>query len=253
MLYYKKVGSGSPLFILHGLFGLGDNWATLAKQYAENGFACYLIDQRNHGRSFHSYDFNYSIMADDLLEVMESEHVEKADIMGHSMGGKTAMFFTSFYESKVNRLIVSDISPRYYPPHHQSILSALRSVDTARLTSRKEAEDQLRNSIRDEGTLQFLLKNLYWKNETELDWRFGLKEIESNIEQVGEALPPMTIDVPALFVKGERSGYINEDDEADIRMIFKNVSIKTIPNAGHWIHAENPTDYFNETLNFLKA
>lgn len=253
MLYYKKTGDGLPLFILHGLFGLGDNWATLAKRYAENGFCCYLIDQRNHGRSFHSFDFNYDRMSDDLHEIMEAESIKQAYIMGHSMGGKTAMFFTAYHEQRVRKLIVADIAPRYYPPHHHSVLAALRSVKLQDITSRREAEEQLRASIQDEGTIGFLLKNLYWKNETELGWRFGLDELEKNIENVGQALPEVSISTPTLFIKGDRSGYIKEDDENEIRIKFKDVKIETVQDAGHWVHAENPQMYFDKTISFLLA
>lgn len=251
MLYYKKVGTGTPLIILHGLFGSGDNWATLAKQYAEAGFECYLVDQRNHGRSFHSYDFNYTVMANDLAELMEIENISSACIIGHSMGGKTAMFFAANFAVKVQKLIVADIAPRYYPPHHQTILAALNAIDLSRPITRKEVEEQLRVSIKDEGTIQFLLKNLYWKNETELAWRFGLKEIEQNIDSVGEAFTAENISIPTLFLKGAKSGYIKSEDELEIRSIFNQVTIETIPDAGHWLHAENPKAFLTETKRFL--
>ncbi len=252
-LHFKKSGEGKPLLILHGLFGLGDNWATLSKAFAQEGFCVYQIDQRNHGRSLHSFDFNYAFMANDLKLLMEDEKIETADIIGHSMGGKTAMFFAREYPKLVNKMIVADISPAYYPQHHHSVLSALHSMDLSQLKSRKEAEEILRNALNDEGTIQFLLKNLYWKTDTQLDWRFGLQEIEDNIEMVGEALPGEdVIDVPTLFLKGEKSGYIQEEQEELIRKRFSNVEIKTVPNAGHWIHAENPKAFLEMSLAFLK-
>lgn len=252
-LHFKKSGEGKPLLILHGLFGLGDNWATLSKAFAQEGFCVYQIDQRNHGRSLHSFDFNYSFMANDLKLLMEDEKIETADIIGHSMGGKTAMFFAREYPKLVNKMIVADISPAYYPQHHHSVLSALHSMDLSQLKSRKEAEEILRNALNDEGTIQFLLKNLYWKTDTQLDWRFGLQEIEDNIEMVGEALPGEdVIDVPTLFLKGEKSGYIQEEQEELIRKRFSNVEIKTVPNAGHWLHAENPKAFLEMSLAFLK-
>ena len=252
-LHFKKSGEGKPLLILHGLFGLGDNWATLSKAFAQEGFCVYQIDQRNHRRSLHSFDFNYAFMANDLKLLMEDEKIETADIIGHSMGGKTAMFFAREYPKLVNKMIVADISPAYYPQHHHSVLSALHSMDLSQLKSRKEAEEILRNALNDEGTIQFLLKNLYWKTDTQLDWRFGLQEIEDNIEMVGEALPGEdVIDVPTLFLKGEKSGYIQEEQEELIRKRFSNVEIKTVPNAGHWIHAENPKAFLEMSLAFLK-
>jgi pimeloyl-ACP methyl ester carboxylesterase len=251
-LYFKKVGEGKPLFILHGLFGLGDNWSTLSKAFAEQGFGVYLIDQRNHGRSEHSFDFNYDFMANDLKVLMEDEGLHTVNIIGHSMGGKTAMYFTWQYPEQVNKMIVADISPAYYPQHHQSVLSALHSMNLSELTSRKQAEEILRNALNDEGTIQFLLKNLYWKTDTQLEWRFGLQEIEDNIEMIGEALPgDDVIDVPTLFLKGERSGYIQGEHEELIRKRFSNVEIKVVPNAGHWVHAENPKAFLELSLEFL--
>ncbi len=252
-IYFKKTGEGFPLIILHGLFGLGDNWSTLSKVYAENGFTCYLVDQRNHGRSFHSAVFDYNAMADDLHELMKSENIEQADIIGHSMGGKTAMFFAAAYPQMVRKLIIADIAPRYYQPHHDTILAALKSLDIDSITSRKQAEEELRISIKDEGTIQFLLKNLFWKDDGKLDWRFGLNEIITNIDNVGETLPAnIQIDIPTLFIKGEKSGYINDSDQEQIKKQFTNVQLVVIQNAGHWVHAENPKAFLEQTLQFLQ-
>lgn len=253
-LHFKKSGEGKALFILHGLFGMGDNWATLAREFANNGFCAYQIDQRNHGRSGHSFDFNYSFMAHDLFELMKDEDLKKVDVIGHSMGGKTAMYFAREYPQLIEKLIVADIAPSYYPQHHHSVLTTLHSMDLNHISGRKQAEKHLRNALNDEGTIQFLLKNLYWKTDTQLDWRFGLQEIEENIEMVGEALPGTdVIDVPTLFLKGERSGYIQAEQEELIRQRFSNVQIETVPNAGHWVHAENPKDFLGLCLRFLEA
>ena len=251
-LFFKKIGEGKPLIILHGLFGLGDNWATLSKSFAENGFSCYVVDQRNHGKSPHNENFSFEVMANDLLELMNEEKINKTDIIGHSMGGKTAMYFTLKHPEKIRKIVVADIAPRYYEQHHQAIFSALKSIDTSALTSRKEAEESLRNAIHDEATIQFLLKNLYWKDDKTLDWRFGFLEIVKNIENIGKALPEdSVINVPTLFLRGEHSGYINENDVTEIKRIFPQSEIKTILNAGHWIHAENPKDFMEITLKFL--
>jgi esterase len=252
-LYFKKTGEGKPLFILHGLFGSGDNWSSLSKSFAENCFCCYAIDQRNHGRSPHSDEFTYEAMADDLFELIQHEHLGKVDIIGHSMGGKTAMFFAAKYPDNIEKLIIADMSPRYYAPHHQSILYALKSIDPESLQSRKEAEEKLRIALKDESTIQFLLKNLYWKEDNHLDWRFGLREIENNINNIGaEFKPSISINVPTLFIRGERSGYINESDEAEIKKIFLKSEIKTITGAGHWVHAEKPAEFLEGSKDFLK-
>ncbi len=253
-IHFKKIGEGKPLLILHGLFGQSDNWATLSNAYALEGFGVYMIDQRNHGRSAHSFDFSYDFMANDIKLLMQDESIRKADIIGHSMGGKTAMYFAREYPKLVNKMIVVDISPSYYPQHHKTVLSALHSVNLNQIKSRKEAESVLRISLQDEGIIQFLLKNLYWKTETQLDWRFGLQEIEENIEMIGEALPGNdVVDVPTLFLRGEHSEYINAEHEKIIHQRFSNVEIKTVPNAGHWVHAENPKGFLEESLRFFKS
>jgi esterase len=259
-LFFKKSGEGKPLIILHGLFGMSDNWMTLARQFAEHGFACYTLDLRNHGRSPHHDLFNYKVMADDLNEFMLGENMTVADFVGHSMGGKVAMFFAAAYSGKVNKLVVADIAPRYYSPHHGHVLAALHSVNLDFITSRKEAEEQLRASIHDEATVQFLLKNLYWRQvssgareEQKLAWRFNLPVIEKNIEAVGEALPSEVIfKKPTLFIRGERSGYITTEDESAIKKQFLNVQFKTIAGAGHWVHAEKPNEFLEAMLEFLQ-
>jgi esterase len=251
-LFYKKTGEGKPLIILHGLFGLSDNWATISKSFVENGFCCYLVDLRNHGRTPHSDDFTYEIMADDILELMDDENIVQADIIGHSMGGKAAMFFALKFPERIRKMVVVDISPRYYPQHHQAIFSTLKSIDLKSPVSRKEVEEKLRSGINDEATLQFLLKNLFWVDDKHLNWRFGFLEIERNIEEVGKELPhDSKIDVPTLFLRGEKSGYVSKDDETEIKAQFSSVEIKTVSNAGHWVHAENPKGFLDAVLDYL--
>src|SRR5262245_32693906 len=148
-LYFKKNGEGKPLIILHGLFGSGDNWNTLSKAFVEAGYACYIVDQRNHGRSPHSFDFSYQHMASDLLELVNDEGLEKVSLIGHSMGAKTAMFFSLEHAARIEKMIIADMAPRYYAPHHQAVLAALNSIDTFSLESRKEAEEKLRLALSD--------------------------------------------------------------------------------------------------------
>ncbi len=257
-LFFKKTGEGKPLIILHGLFGLSDNWMTLAKKFGDNGFASYTPDLRNHGRSPHENEFNYQVMADDVFEFMSNEKISPAAMIGHSMGGKVAMFFAGAYPEKTDRLVVADIAPRYYSPHHDGVIAALRQVNLDDTQSRKEAEEHLRISIHDEATIQFLLKNLYWKEgnggEKKLAWRFNLPAIEKNIDSVGEKLPDnLVYDEPVLFVRGERSGYVTSQDEPAIKKHFPKAQIKTIAGAGHWVHAEKPAEFFETVLEFLKS
>jgi pimeloyl-ACP methyl ester carboxylesterase len=190
-------------------------------------------------------------MVDDILELMEDEKIQKAHILGHSMGGKTAMYFALKYSEKVDHLLISDISPRYYPIHHSEIIDSLKSVPLASLKSRNEAEELLKNKITDFGTRQFLLKNLYWNNE-QLEWRFNLNVIAQNIEEVGKALPKEQIfHGKVLFIRGDRSNYITNEDWEEIQSIYPEAELATIQNSGHWIHAEQPLDFYNTVINFL--
>jgi pimeloyl-ACP methyl ester carboxylesterase len=250
-LHFRKYGEGFPLFILHGLFGTADNWNTLAKAYAEH-FTTYVIDQRNHGQSPHSHVWNYEVMVQDLIELMDDEKLAAIYLMGHSMGGKTAMFTACLHPHRIKKLIVSDIAPRYYPVHHTEIIQALQSIPLHAIRSRKDAENILEKSIPDFAIRQFLLKNLYWKDD-QLAWRFNLEVISRDIEEVGKKLPDnYTYQGPTLFVRGSKSEYIQPSDESDIIKHFPQSKIITIQDAGHWIHAEKPLEYIVETLNFLK-
>jgi len=145
-LNFKKSGSGPPLVILHGLFGSADNWYSIAKDL-EGSFTLYLVDQRNHGDSPHSSVWNYEVMVEDVRELLVTEGLDSVYLMGHSMGGKTAMNFAVRYPGRVRRLIVGDIAPRYYPIHHQVILEGLNALDLSQLQSRKEADDHLAKFI----------------------------------------------------------------------------------------------------------
>lgn len=252
-LFYRKFGQGQPMIILHGLFGQADNWNTLAKQFAEKDFEVYCVDQRNHGLSPHSDVWNYYAMTEDILELINDNQLQNVILLGHSMGGKVAMQFAINHPQFLDKLIVVDIAPKYYPMHHQHVLEALQAVDFSKVKSRKEVEGILSNFISDFGTKQFLLKNLYWKTETELAWRFNLKVIVEQIENVGEALITNTIcTVPALFIRGEKSNYILDEDLNSIQDVFPHFELATIADAGHWVHAEKPTEFFERVMKFLK-
>jgi len=252
-LHVVKTGEGPALLILHGLFGLSDNWMTVSKSFVAAGFTVFAVDLRNHGRSPHSDEMSYPLMAADILELLNLNQIPKANIIGHSMGGKTAMFFAVDHPERIQKLIVVDIAPRYYPPHHQAILAALHSFEPSNLSSRKEAETFLRAGIGDEPTIQFLLKNLYWNDENKLAWRFNISGIEDHILKSDTAMPEhQPISVPTLFIRGEKSGYITKDDEADIKRRFSNVSFTTIQDAGHWVHAEQPAAFLKVALAFLQ-
>ncbi|MFT6053631.1 MAG: pimeloyl-ACP methyl ester carboxylesterase [Roseivirga sp.] len=249
-LYYRTMGEGTPLIILHGLFGSSDNWLTLGKRFAEK-YKVYLVDQRNHGQSFHSQEFTFEAMAKDLDSFMKNEGISVADIIGHSMGGKTAMEFAVTHPSKVNRLVIADIGPKSYPVHHTAILKGLFSINLKTLTSRKDANEQLAKFITDFGTRQFLLKNLSREGEN-YEWKVNLEVIAKEIEQIGKGINQnATYAKTACFVRGSKSDYIMDADINVIHSIFTNSKVETIQGAGHWLHAEKPEEFFQLVSKYL--
>ncbi|MCC9168681.1 alpha/beta fold hydrolase [Pontibacter harenae] len=251
-LHYKEMGHGQPLLILHGLFGTLDNWQTLAKRLAEK-YNIFLVDLRNHGRSPHSDEHNYDVMADDILELIEDLKIPTPAIMGHSMGGKVAMKFALKYPTRLTKLIVVDIAPKAYPPHHDEIIEALKSVDLSSATSRSEIDEQLAKHIPQPDVRLFLMKNLYRKEDNMFGWRMNLDALDKNYDQVAAGI---TADVPfkksTLFIKGGRSRYIKpEDIYGSIEHLFTLVAVETIPDAGHWVHAEAPDQMYDLVTNFL--
>ncbi len=251
----RKYGSGQPLLILHGLFGQSDNWNTLAKRFGENGFEVHTIDQRNHGLSPHSDAFSYGLMADDIKEFINVNKLQNVILLGHSMGGKTAMFFALKYKNVLDKLIVADMAPVAYKPHHNEVLKALHSVDFKRITTRKEAEAILNEYISDFGTKQFLLKNIYWKDTANnvMDWRFDLASITKNYEEILAEVPHDSCNTRSLFLRGERSNYVTDAEIPGIKERFPNSSIETIPGAGHWLHAEKPDAFYDQVISFIKG
>jgi pimeloyl-ACP methyl ester carboxylesterase len=251
-LNFKKLGNKQPnLIILHGLFGMLDNWLTLAKGFSEH-FTVYLVDARNHGQSPWSNEFNYRVMADDLHDFIAQHSIENPVILGHSMGGKTAMQFAMNYPDQLQKLIVVDIAPKSYPVHHRQILDALLELNKTEITSRRQADEILAKYIENSAIRQFLLKSLYWKDKNHLALRFNLDVINRNIEIIGQGLEnvhPFT--KPTLFIRGKLSNYITEDDYPMIKNIFPNAEIVTFENAGHWVHAEAPQQFFEVVKNFV--
>jgi pimeloyl-ACP methyl ester carboxylesterase len=253
MLHSRTEGQGKPLLILHGFLGMSDNWKSLGSLYAAEGFQVHLLDLRNHGKSFHSDLFNYDIMAEDVLEYCKTNNLDKISLIGHSMGGKVAMLFATKYPEKVKKLIVADIGPKYYAPHHQDILAGLNAVDFSSKPTRTQVEETIYPYIPDFGTRQFLLKNLYWIEPNQLAFRFNLAVFNKTSDEIGTALPEGALfEEPTLFIRGGNSNYILDADLPEIKKHFSNFQIITIPNVGHWLHAENPKLFFEETARFLK-
>ncbi|MFA5556613.1 MAG: alpha/beta fold hydrolase [Flavobacteriaceae bacterium] len=253
MLYSRIEGKGKPLLILHGYLGMSDNWKTLSGKFAEAGFQVHALDLRNHGRSFHSEEFSHELMMQDILQYCKFHNLKKISLIGHSMGGKLAMFLAVTHPDLIDKLIIADISVREYSPHHQDILEALNSVDFSIHTDRKQVEQVIAQYVPDFGTCQFLLKNVYRITPNQLGFRMNLKSLTENYNNMGIEIPKSSkYDKSVLFLRGEKSNYIRERDEQDILNIFPKAEIKTVSKAGHWLHAENPEEFLKYALDYLK-
>ncbi|GAA4426244.1 alpha/beta fold hydrolase [Pontibacter saemangeumensis] len=252
-LHYKEMGHGQPLLILHGLFGTLDNWQTLANRFAEH-YNVFLVDLRNHGRSPHADEQDYDLMAADVLELVDALQIPTPAIMGHSMGGKVAMKYALNYPTRITKLIVVDIAPKAYPPHHDEIIDALQAVKLEGVTSRSDIDAQLSEHIKEEYVRLFLMKNLYRKEDKSFAWRMNIDALANNYDNISAAI---TADVPfkksTLFIKGGKSNYIKpEDVYGSIERLFTLVEVETIPEAGHWVHAQAPDKVYDLVTTFLE-
>ena len=254
-LFYRQIGeSGPPMIILHGLFGISDNWVSFGKKIAEQGFRVLIPDQRNHGQSQHSDFFNYLAMTDDLLEFIEKHKLENPIILGHSMGGKVAMRFTLENPEMVKKLIIVDISMRAYPARaqHKIIIDAMRRVNFDMVSSRREVEMLLTERLPNQRLRQFILKNLYWKEKDRLAWRINFEGICDNLDELFDGIDTIDhFDEPTLFVRGGNSDYIIEDDVPTIKYNFPKAVIETIEGTSHWVHAEAPEEFYKLVTNFV--
>lgn len=263
-LFFRKFGDGPPLIILHGLYGSSDNWVSIGRKLSAN-YEVYLVDQRNHGKSPHSPQHNYHLLKEDLLEFMDKQSIAKAIILGHSMGGKTAMFFAVDYPERVNNLIVVDISPISYKNtkttqllSHSTIINAMYNVDFKHVKNREDIDQMLSSSIPSKRVRQFLLKNVSRTKDNQFKWSLNLESISNELENIMDGL---TIEnfkdgngitgFPVLFIKGEKSDYIKSSDRKAIETVFPFAEIEIIPNAGHWLHAEQPKLFLKIIQKFL--
>lgn len=254
MLHSTIIGEGDPLIILHGFLGMSDNWKTLGIQYAKNGYEVHLVDQRNHGKSFWDDEFNYTILAEDLKRYLEYHGLSEVRILGHSMGGKTAMTFACAYPEYVTQLLVADIAPKFYPPHHQYIIDALTALPIDEINSRNQADFLLAEHLHDWGIRQFLLKSLHWIEKGRLAFRFNLAILSERMEEIGEGIGSTdSYEGPTLFLRGSRSEYIHTDDLTEIKRHFPKAHLETIDDSGHWLHAENPVQFLEKTIQFMNS
>jgi len=249
LLHSQILGTGKPLLVLHGFLGMSDNWRSMGKQWAAH-FEVHLIDLRNHGRSFHSDAFSYADMAADLTAYCDHHQLQQVIVLGHSMEGKLAMHYATTNPEQVEKLIVADIVPKTYPPHHDHILEGLMDLHTHPPKSRGDADQRLSQFVTEQGTRSFLLKNLYRTHDG-----FALRVNAPVLQdQVGQVMMASDANYhgPTLFLAGEKSDYILPQDHAQIASKFPQAIVKTIPKAGHWLHAENPVAFTAEVADFLR-
>jgi esterase len=267
-LFHRKLGQGPTIIIIHGLYGASDNWMSVARELS-NSYEVYMVDQRNHGKSPHNESHTYNNLVDDLKEFMDDQGIEKAILIGHSMGGKTVMFFARQYPERINNLIVIDIAPKDYKNlsdfsqqtiDHLNIINAMSSVDLGKIESRNDVDKKLSETIQSNRVRQFLLKNLHREKDNTFSWSLNIEALKNNLSSILEGFSKIEIQnglnitgFPILFIKGELSNYITENDFPIIRKIFPYAEIETIGNAGHWVHAEQPEKFLGVIKDFLEG
>ncbi len=266
-LFFRKSGTGDPFIVLHGLYGSSDNWYSVGHELART-FTVYLIDQRNHGNSPHHPEHTYPVLAEDIREFMQAHHIDRSIILGHSMGGKTALAFGLRYPERVTGMIVVDSSPLGYgdlpdsPERivHERIIHALKSINPETLSSRGEADKLLQQTIAPPAIRQFLLKNLKRDRNGKFYWALNITALEENLPAIFAGVIPDNCGnsgydsrFPLLFIKGEYSGYIRSRDEAAIRQCFPGASLELIKGAGHWLHAEQPEALLKMVMAFVRS
>ena len=251
-LFSRTLGEGSEhLIILHGLLGSADNWQTLGKRYAEE-FTVHLVDARNHGRSPHSDEHSYELMAEDLLQYLDSNGISKALLLGHSMGGKTAMTFSEKHPERVLKLIVADIAPKAYTPHHGPIFKALNGTNPASAESRNEVQSHLESELVNEPILvPFLMNGLYRIKDGGYSWRFNVGTLSEALGCVTEEIKISVNTIPTLFIRGLNSNYVNDEELERLEEFYMQLDTADIEDAGHWLHAEKPEEFFEITRAFL--
>jgi esterase len=246
-LHHQILGQGQPLVLVHGLFGSADNWGSIARHFAQH-FQVISIDLRNHGRSPHSASQTYADMADDLLELCNALGLEQIYLLGHSLGGKVAMQFATHYPERVSKLIVVDMAMRAYADEHTHLMDAMQALDLSQLQSRSEVDKALSQTIPNLMVRQFLLTNLVKAGE-QLRWRINLPALKANYAKY---IAPISVhfEKPSLFIRGERSHYVNESDMAEIQSQFPSAEIVSLPT-DHWVHAEQPELFIKAVEHFL--
>lgn len=252
LLHHTELGAGEPLIVLHGLLGSHQNLLPASRKFAEH-FHVFALDQRNHGHSPHHDEMSYELMADDVVKFMDAHQVGSAHVIGHSMGGKTAMHLSLHHPSRVNKLVVVDMSPRAYGPRFAKLLQALRELRPERFKTRAEADHALAAFVPEESLRQFLLKNLTTSEHGGYRWRINLESIAANYDRLRS---PVTSALPftgdALFLLGGNSDYVGDADKAEIHRLFPSAQFASIADAGHWVHVEKPDEFAEAAMRFLE-
>jgi esterase len=252
-LFFRQSGKGDPMIILHGLFGLSDNWVTIAKRLSER-FMVYIPDLRNHGQSPHSPVFTLDALVEDLEEFIDEQHILRPILVGHSLGGLVAMQFSLHDPELVGKLVVVDISLRRNRDYseHRQLIDAMKKVDFSLASVRSDVERQLMESIPSARIRQFLLKNVYWRDKNTMGWRLNLDVLEESLPlEINDPDPTKKFSGEALFIRGEKSGYLTDEDLPEIYRKFPNAELSTIPGAGHWVHADAPEEFLASVNRFL--
>lgn len=255
-LHYKEYGSGNNyLLILHGFLGSLDNWHSLAAEWGRQGLHVFAIDQRNHGRSPHTDTHTIDDMVQDLAGFMKQHTIGRANVLGHSMGGKVAMQFALTYPGSVNRLIVADMAPRAYRPGaHDDVFRAINHVDLSTALLRKDVDEAMSRYLGDHGTRQFVMKSLDRVEEGRYRWKFNLPVLQRDYGHIiGEVDSGRPFEGPTLFIRGAQSLYVQEKDRDLIGRLFTDYRIETIEGAGHWLHAEKPAVFSEKVMDFIRG
>ncbi|HAO25250.1 MULTISPECIES: alpha/beta fold hydrolase [unclassified Methylophaga] len=249
-LHFQSIGHGEPLVILHGLFGSADNWRSIAKALSSERQVI-SVDLRNHGRSFHHSQQTFDLMAEDLLNLLDHLGLSVIDLLGHSLGGKTAMQFSQNFTDRLRKLIIVDIAPRQYADEHSQIFKALLAQDLSKFSTRSQVSDALAEALPDPQVRQFLLLNLQ-KGDNGLSWRINLQGLFCNYPGLLQSVSPEnSIELPALFLSGSKSDYVTDDDWLQIKSLYPQAEYVVIDGAGHWVHAEKPDAFIQQVNRFL--
>lgn len=262
-MHFRKSGHGPALVILHGLYGSSDNWISIARKLEEH-FTIFIPDLRNHGQSPHASTHTYQDMVGDLYQFFKDQLINRATILGHSMGGKLAMMFAAEYPELITGLIIADIAPKNYNSEkkpfktvlqHELILGLMEELHLVAVTSRKEIDFFLSEKLEESTLRQFLLKNIRRNKEGYFEWKINVAVLkhalnsitsEVNRDWFADRLPILSY--PVTFIRGLNSDYISDQDFIVLKEIYPEARLITIQDAGHWLHAEQPAKFIEAVL-----